>query len=313
MLYWRNVDDGDPESCTDGPSGNGPGGSEIINLSNKNAEFYIPDGRSEAEALKRTTHLGIGAHHDDLEIMAYHGILSCYRSDDTWFLGVTVSDGAGSPRTGPYEHTTDEEMQHIRRDEQKRAAAIGEYSGAILLNHPSKDIKNPADTKIVLDLKEILTRAKPDVVYTHNLADKHDTHVGVSLKAIAAMRALSDDAKPKRVYGCEVWRSLDWLLDTEKTVLDVSGQENLAAALLGVYDSQIAGGKRYDLASLGRWRANATYYAAHATDQSTALSYAMDLTPLIKDPALDIAEYVAGYISRLARDVSERIKKFSAS
>lgn len=283
-----------------------------IKFSGANTEFYIPDGLPEAEALKRTTHLGIGAHHDDLEIMAYHGILSCYRSGEAWFLGVTISDGAGSPRTGPYEHTTDEEMQHIRRGEQKRAASVGEYSGAILLNHPSKNIKEPADTKIVQDLKEILVRARPEVVYTHNLADKHDTHIGVSLKAIAAMRALPDDAKPKRAYGCEVWRNLDWLLDTEKIVLDVSDRENLAAALLGVYDSQIAGGKRYDLASLGRWRANATYYASHATDQSTALSYAMDLTPLIKDASLDIAEYVAGYINRLSRDVSERIKKFSA-
>ncbi len=284
-----------------------------MNFSNRKAEFYIPDGCPEAEALKRTTHLGIGAHQDDLEIMAYHGILACYRTDKNWFLGVTIADGAGSPRTGPYAQTTDEEMQSIRRGEQKRAASIGEYSGAILLNHPSKDIKNPASTNIVQDLKEILTQARPEVVYTHNLADKHDTHVGVCLKAIAAMRGLKDDAKPKRVYGCEVWRGLDWLLDSEKSVFDVSARENLAAALLGVYDSQIAGGKRYDLASLGRWRANATYYASHATDESTALSYAMDLTPLIKDPALDIAEYVLGHISRLSGEVSEKIKKFSAA
>ena len=36
------------------------------------------------------------------------------------------------------------------------------------------------------------------------------------------------------------------------------------AALIGVFDSQIAGGKRHDLAVLGRRRANATYNASHA-------------------------------------------------
>jgi len=39
--------------------------------------------------------------------------------------------------------------------------------------------------------------------------------------------------------------------------------ENLQFALLGVFESQIAGGKRYDLALMGRRRANATYFESH--------------------------------------------------
>jgi len=60
-----------------------------------------------------------------------------------------------------------------------------------------------------------------------------------------------------------VWRDLDWLVDSDKAPFDVSEHENLQAALLGVFDSQIAGGKRYDLASMGRRRANATYFESH--------------------------------------------------
>jgi LmbE family N-acetylglucosaminyl deacetylase len=55
-----------------------------------------------SEALARITHLGIGAHQDDLEFMAFHGILACFRMrDDRWFGGVTCTNGAGSSRTGP--------------------------------------------------------------------------------------------------------------------------------------------------------------------------------------------------------------------
>jgi hypothetical protein len=54
------------------------------------------------------------------------------------------------------------------------------------------------------------------------------------------------------VLGCEVWRDLDWLLDSDKVALDSSAKPELAAALLKVFDSQISGGKRYDLATLGR-------------------------------------------------------------
>ena len=41
---------------------------------------------------------------------------------------------------------------------------------------------------------------------------------------------------------------------------------------------QIAGGKRYDLASMGRRRANATYWGSHGVDETTGLSYGMDMT-----------------------------------
>ena len=51
------------------------------------SEAFVPDGAPLSTALARTTHLGIGAHPDDLEIMACHGILECYRNNDRWFTG----------------------------------------------------------------------------------------------------------------------------------------------------------------------------------------------------------------------------------
>ena len=78
-------------------------------------------------------------------------------------------------------------------------------------------------------------------------------------------------------------------------------------ALVGVFDSQISGGKRYDLATMGRRSAHATYFASHATDATTGLIFGMDLTPLVQDPSRDMAAYVQEYISRFAQDVRERI------
>ena len=108
------------------------------------------------------------------------------------------------------------------------------------------------------------------MVYTHNPADKHDTHIGVVVAALQAMRELPRDQRPKQVIGCEVWRDLDWLPDAEKVLMDVSGHDNLAAALNGVFDSQIAGGKRYDLATHGPARGQRTFFESHATDTDDA-------------------------------------------
>jgi LmbE family N-acetylglucosaminyl deacetylase len=271
------------------------------------ADLFVPDGAPAGEALSRTTHLCIAAHQDDIEIMAYHGIAECFGRKDRWFTGVVVTNGAGSPRAGIYGAYTDEEMQKVRLLEQRKAAYVGEYACQIQLAFPSSQVKNPKETAVIDDLTAIIRAARPEVVYLHNLADKHDTHIGVSMRAIAALRAARDDARPKKVYGCEVWRDLDWLPDTEKQALAVSARSNIAASLVGVFDSQVSGGKRYDLATAGRRLAHATYFASHGTDEESALSFAMDLTPLVDDPALNVADYVCGAIDRFRGDVQGRI------
>jgi hypothetical protein len=131
----------------------------------------------------------------------------------------------------------------------------------------------------------------------------------VVVPVIQAIRELPREQRPEAVHGCEVWRNLDWLGDAEKVVHDVSGHENLAAALNGLFDSQIAGGKRYDLAVLGRRRANATFFESHGVDQSDALAFAMDLTPLAHGDSLDIVEYVIGFIGRFKADVVAKLRK----
>jgi LmbE family N-acetylglucosaminyl deacetylase len=275
------------------------------------AEVFVPDGLPVEAALARTTHLAIAAHQDDLEIMATQPILQCFQRDDQWFTGVVVSDGRGSPRDDLYKDYTDEAMRLVRFKEQKKAAVVGEYAAQVILDYPSRIIKDGAKGQPVEDLGALITACRPQVLYTHNLADKHDTHVAVALRVIAALRRLPKADRPQHVYGCEVWRDLDWMVDDDKVVFDVSAHENLQAALLGIFDSQICGGKRYDLASLGRRRANATYYATHGTDVATGLTYGMDLTPLVNDPAKSPQAYLQEYFQRFTQDVTGRLDRLT--
>jgi LmbE family N-acetylglucosaminyl deacetylase len=282
-----------------------------MKFTNRDADLFIPDGAPEDAAMRRTTHLGIGAHQDDLEIMSWHGILECYHSETDWYMGVTVTDGQGSARSGPYASYTNEEMAAVRRAEQRKAATLGDYAGMVQLCYTSSAVKDPKNPALVAELKDILLRAKPKVVYTHNLADKHDTHVGVALRTLKAIRELPKEARPAKLLGCEVWRNLDWMQDEDKTVLDVSRHESLAVAAVSLYDSQVAGGKRYDLATIGRWRANATYYASHGVDTATLMVFAMDLTPLVQDESLNPADYVKRYMDRFTGDVVARLGKLA--
>ena len=282
-----------------------------MKLSEGKAEIWVPDGVSEATALERVTHMGIAAHQDDIEIMALEGILAGFGNPDKWFMAVIVTNGAGSPRDGLYAQYTDEQMQVVRRIEQKKAAFVGDYSAVALLNHPSSAVKSSRRPGPKNDLRSLIAAAQPEIIYTHNLADKHDTHIGVALRTIDAIRELPPEKRPKKLYGCEVWRDLDWVVDSDKVVFQLDEHENIASALVGVFDSQIAGGKRYDWATIARRRAHATYHQSHSVDAAQMINFGIDLTPLIQDETLDPAEYVGGFIRRFAEDVNCRIKKFT--
>jgi len=270
----------------------------------------VPDGRPVAAALARTTHLCLAAHQDDIEIMAYHGIAECHGARDRWFAGVVVTDGSGSPRAGKFARYTDEQMKAVRRAEQRRAARLGNYSAVIQLAHPSTVVKSARSPVVRGDLVAILRATRPHTVYLHNPADKHDTHVAVLLRSLEALRALPKAARPKQVYGCEVWRDLDWLVDTDKLLLDDSADPRLAARLVAVFQSQIAGGKRYDLAAAGRRLANATFHTSHAPDATTAITWAMDLTPLVRNDKLSLEKFTVAHVDRLRADIATRLKRF---
>ena len=256
--------------------------------------------------MRRTTDLCVAAHQDDIEIMAYAPVIACYSNPDRWFTGVVVTDGAGSPRSGIYANCTDEDMKRIRAKEQKNAALIGQYSAQFLLAYKSAEVKNPHNQALSDELKDILLSCAPHTVYTHNLADKHDTHVATALQVIKALRQVPAQNRPQKVVSLEVWRSLDWLCDQDKLLFNAGERPNLSAALLGVFDSQIAGGKRYDLAAAGRRLANATFFASHEVDDADSVCFGLDITELMESD-LDPLTFINRRIAHFQQEVNSRI------
>ena len=269
----------------------------MISLFHPSAEIHLPVSESHPEASLQVAHLGIAAHQDDLEFMALQGILPGLASREASFGGVICTDGSGSPRSGKYAETADAEMAAIRRREQRLAAEIGQYKFIAQLGYSSRELREGSHS-LKTDLARLCSAARPRIVYTHNPLDKHDTHLHVLANVIEALRVLPEELRPEKLYGCEVWRGLDWVNDEEKVAFDVSAAPHIANALNGVFDSQIAGGKRYDLATDGRRRANATYAASHATDHATHLALAIDLSDLLENTRLDPVEFALGFIDR---------------
>ncbi len=256
---------------------------------------------------KQNIILGIGAHPDDLEIIGLHGIKQASCDKNYSFAGVTVTDGAGSSRTGKYKDISNQEMAEIRKQEQNKASQAGDYVFVKQLMMSSKEVKNNRK-KLIEKLSKIIIENTPQIIYTHNLFDKHPTHVAVCMAVIEALREIDVKYHPTKIYAVEVWRGLDWLPEAEKVVLDLTGSEKLFLKLMKAYKSQIDGGKQYDLATVGRMRANATYLEAHTSDECKLAMYAMDLKPLISNSSFSIEEYFKKIINSFQTDIFDTYK-----
>lgn len=264
---------------------------------------YLPKNR-KTQPVKW---LCICAHQDDCEIMAIDGILKGYRSKTNSFALVETTDGGGSARTGKFKDYTDEQMKDVRIKEQQKASEIGKYHSLYMLNYSSEEAKNRDNEQIINDYIEVIKELRPLVVYTHSVLDKHPTHVGVALKVIKALRTFPKNEQPELLLGCEVWRGLDWISDEKKIGLDVSKNEKLQKKLLNVFESQIAGGKAYTKASIGRRYQNATYYQPHSVDSYKLVSYAIDMKPLLDNADLSVKEFALLFVKDLENEIAEVI------
>lgn len=265
--------------------------------------ILIPDRQPLEKALSRCTHLGIGAHPDDLEIMALHGILSCYDSPDHWFGGITCSTGSGSIRNGSLSGLDVIELAKLRAKEQEEAAEIGRYGFIAQIGLERHQIHQDNGDGLVSSLLPLLEKCRPEVVYTHNPADKHPTHIAVLKAVLKAYKLLLESCRPTRLLGCEVWRNLDWVSDSRKVVLDIVDPQHLAPRLISVYRSQIAAGKQYDKAIEGRRRANATFFQALSRDAAEQAIYAIDMTPLLTEQELTLDQYISPYLHQFKEEV----------
>lgn len=267
-------------------------------------DIYYPKEKS----LDGITHMCIAAHQDDIEIMAFGPISECYDNEEKSFAGVVVTDGAGSPRTGEFADMSDEQMKEVRVSEQRKAADIGKYRAAIQLGFPSRVVKNPNCEEPENAIYDLLMKIRPEFLYTHNLADKHETHVAVALRTIAAVKRMPEEIRPRVFVALEVWRSLDWVCDEDKVRIDTARYPEVARELLTVHRSQVDGGKRYDNAAIGRRFANATFFASHDTDECVSMNFGLDLMPLVNG-SQSPTEFIDGYIDGFKAEVNTVIER----
>jgi len=297
-----------------------------MTFKNKNARLFFPS--TSLQDLSATTHLCIAAHQDDIEIMAAGAILECFGKNT--FTGVVVTDGAGSPRAGHYAAFTDEDMRSARAVEQENAASIGQYNAQFQLGYTSSQAKDGNCQLLVNELADIIVATSPDIVFTHNFADKHDTHVAIAMRTLQALRQLPASSRPCAVYSMEVWRSLDWVCDAQKVLFDTSCNHELQKKLIAAHSSQISTAgeianeadeistngkltynKRYDIAALGRKQSNATFFESSKTDQILSAEYGIDITALVSNDQLSPVDFITEYISMFEQDVRARIGRVS--
>lgn len=271
-----------------------------------NPDIFYPDQKNKG-MLHQATHVAIVAHADDIEIGCYPAIEECLGQGDKHLVGAVMTNGRGCPTTGPFADLCEAQMIEIRRQEQREAAKMGQYLAVLQFPYESSEVADPRSGAAYDDIKTLLQLTRPQHLFTHVPVDGHPTHIAVLIRVIEAIRSLPKELRPDTLVGMEVWRGIDWVSDEAGKVRFPVNDPDLMNELVGLFQSQIEGGKRYDRASEGRRLDRATFDNPHAIDSASQLMVGIDMTPLIKDDRLSVAAFAEGLIEQFRVEVTDRI------
>ncbi len=255
---------------------------------NQRASCYDPRDDSSTSAIQKTAFLGIGAHQDDLEFMCFDAILKGLNGDG--FSALILSDGSGSARNHSHQNLSPQEFSQLRNEEQKNAAKLASYKQLIQLNHPSSVIKE-RNASLIAEISDIIQASSPQVIYTHNPFDKHLSHVATLECVVSAILELAPQDRPKKLIGCEVWRSLDWLPQKRKLIFEIDAEAQIRDQLLECFPSQSGESKNYSKAVQGRRICNATFLDSYNKDQFLQVEYAIDLSEVISQKPVSLHNF----------------------
>ena len=160
----------------------------LLTLSMHEYRPLIPDQISAPEAQARTSTSALARTKTTWNLWPFMVLLPAMVKMARGSVGSPAQMAAVALAPGAFAGKTDAEMQTIRANEQRRAAEIGQYSYVGQLGFTSAAIKDPATRgKLVDQLEQHLIYTQPEVLYTHNPADKHATHVAVFHAVVEAL------------------------------------------------------------------------------------------------------------------------------
>lgn len=270
----------------------------------KNGSVYLPKTRKTGPV----KYVCICAHPSDCEIMAIDGIQRGYRAKKYTFAAVITTDGSDSERNGKLQKASNRRIASMRMSEQKKAATLGRYNSVYFMNYKPEQARNQEDEDIVNEYVEIIKELKPRIIYTHSILDRDPTHVAVAVKVINALRKLRKTQMPALLYGCEVWRDLDWVDPSKVVSFDVSHNIRLQKQLIMVHKSQNLS-RDYLNAAVGRRYVNATFSKSEKKKEAKLTSRAINMTTLLRRKEFPIKRFAMSFIDDLYSEINDSMDR----
>jgi glucosamine-6-phosphate deaminase len=272
-------------------------------------EKFDPKNRRHVEALQaalaKTTHVGVGAHQDDIEIMAGPMLL---KNKDHW-MNIIVTDGAASKSilNGMATELTPKQLTDMRQREQ-REAARETGTPVIQLKYPSAAVNGHMGEgkrqEAAFALGTLFSAMpKTEEVFGHNPIDKHATHLAVLAVQTAALRA-AQHKNLKNVYAMEVWGGLTGIPEAQLSMFVVEDGRDLAAinTLIGKYQSQIQGqGRDYAATTTARMVGHGGYVSnPHLNNPPEGMVIGLNITDFTKGESNDMGALAKELLERAA-------------
>jgi LmbE family N-acetylglucosaminyl deacetylase len=180
--------------------------------------------------------LAVGAHPDDLEILAGGTLAKYAKLGHSVTMAVWTNGGAGCPDVPPYE------MARIRKEEFTNAASL---INAATIWVDVDDEMSVIDLSARLKMVDVFREAKPHIVLTHSGNDYHVDHRNVSQLVFEAAplscvknieRALPATEKQPLIYHFDTLGAVGFM---PSEYVDITGTIETKQAMYACHKSQV--------------------------------------------------------------------------
>ena len=223
--------------------------------------------------------------HPDDDILGAGGVMIEAAEKGRAVFSVTVTDGRGSPQTGPY--ISEEEMVERRQKESMAALKVVGAAGGFYFRRRSFDLEGEGGKEVEEDLKDLFEWLTPGEVYLPAPYERHKTHQKVTRLALVALR--SSTAPKPFLFGYSLWGG--FFGEKKRLVRDISPFIRKKVEAVLAHSTQIAY-KNYQQGILGKNNSEAIFWESHEIQKATFVETFLDMTELLEHKDLSLEDFI---------------------
>ena len=245
----------------------------------------VQEGKSLDDFRGRKDNMVVISPHPDDDVLGAGGVMLEAAEKGRAVFSVTLTDGRGSPRTGP--PIADEDMVALRQEESMAALKVVGAAGGFYFLKQNPELEGEGGKRVEEDLRELFESLRPSEIFLPAPYERHRTHIRCTRLTLEALRS-SPGLRPS-LWGYSLWGA--FFGGKKRVARDITPWISKKVEAVLAHTTQIAY-KNYQQGMLGKNNSEAIFWDSQEIQKATFVETFLDMTELLEHKDLSLEDFI---------------------